>query len=104
MLDNAVRVIEYTQGKTESEFLEDIILQDAVCRRLAILGEAAYELYTKIDPSVLEILPEIEWKQIGNLRHLHHYNDINMDRVWKTIIEDIPPLINKLESAVKNNH
>jgi uncharacterized protein with HEPN domain len=102
MLDNATRVIEYTQEKTESEFLEDIILQDAVCRRLAILGEAAYELYTKIDPSVLEMLPEIEWKQIGNLRHflIHHYNDINMDRVWKTIIEDIPPLITKLESAI----
>lgn len=100
MLDSSRRVIEYTTNKTERDFLDDIILQDAVCRRLAIIGEAAYELISKIAPSLLSEEPDIPWRKIANLRHflVHHYNDVHMERVWKTALNDLPPLIIQLSN------
>jgi len=102
MLDSSQRVIEYTTNKTEKDFLNDIILQDAVCRRLAIIGEAAYELISKIAPSLLDEEPDIPWRKVANLRHflVHHYNDVQMDRVWKTAINDLPPLVTQLSNIM----
>jgi len=34
-------------------------------------------------------------------RLVHAYFDINLDILWKTVIEDIPPLIAELEKIVR---
>jgi uncharacterized protein with HEPN domain len=36
------------------------------------------------------------------MRHrlVHAYYDINLDTVWNTIVEDLPPLLEELERAV----
>lgn len=102
MLDSARIVLNYVSEKDLNEFLDDLILQDAVCRRLAIIGEAAYELYTKIDRGITTEFPNVPWKQLGDFRHflVHHYNDVNMDRVWNTIVNDVPSLVKKLEAIL----
>jgi len=34
-------------------------------------------------------------------RLIHAYFDINLDILWKTVIEDLPPLISKLEEIIE---
>lgn len=41
MLENARRAVQYVSGKDRAAFAADVILQDAVIRRLSIIGEAA---------------------------------------------------------------
>ncbi|MBI5962219.1 MAG: DUF86 domain-containing protein [Chloroflexi bacterium] len=41
ILESSRAVLEYTRGKTWDEFSRDPLLQDAVVRRLEIIGEAS---------------------------------------------------------------
>ena len=58
-----------------------------------------------------QALPGIPWKNIIGMRNrlIHAYFDINLDILWKTVIEDLPPLIAELEKVlegknVQNDH
>lgn len=46
-----------------------------------------------------EEFPQIPWMNIISMRNrlIHGYFDINLDIVWKTVVEDLPPLIAELE-------
>jgi uncharacterized protein with HEPN domain len=41
----------------------------------------------------------VPWKAIAGMRDrlLHGYDDVDLDLVWKTVDEDLPPLIARLE-------
>jgi uncharacterized protein with HEPN domain len=49
-----------------------------------------------------ENLTSIPWPSIVAMRHrlVHAYFDINLDTVWNTVVEDLPPLLAELERAV----
>jgi uncharacterized protein with HEPN domain len=40
-----------------------------------------------------------EWLDVDD-RLIHGYFDVNLDVVWKTVTNDLPPLIEKLEKIV----
>ena len=46
--------------------------------------------------------PQIPWANIINMRNrlIHAYSDIDLDVLWKTVIEDLPPLIAELEKII----
>ena len=46
MIDALDRILKYTAGRTEEEFLSDESVQDAVLRNIGIVGEAAKQLST----------------------------------------------------------
>jgi len=53
ILESARAAIEYMGGKSWNEFSEDHLLQDAIVRRLEIIGEAAgFHLPRKINIKV----------------------------------------------------
>lgn len=66
---------------------------------LEIIGEAA----AKISNESREELPQIPWLNIIGMRNrlIHAYFDINLDILWKTIKEDLPPLISELQQISK---
>jgi uncharacterized protein with HEPN domain len=45
---------------------------------------------------------EIPWANIVAMRNrlIHVYFDIDLDRVWDTVTDDLPPLITALEKAI----
>jgi uncharacterized protein with HEPN domain len=57
----------------------------------------------KIKQEAPEDLPQIPWPNIIGMRNrlIHAYFDINLDILWKTVIEDLPPLISKLEEIIE---
>ena len=67
-------------------------------RLLEIIGEAA----KGITAEFRQEHSELPWKSMVGMRDrlIHGYFDVNLDIVWKTVINDLPPLINKLEKIV----
>jgi uncharacterized protein with HEPN domain len=59
------------------------------------VGEAA----SRVSSAFREAHPEIPWMVIVTMRNrlIHAYFDIDLDRVWDTIIDDLPPLIHTLK-------
>jgi uncharacterized protein with HEPN domain len=89
------KIEEYTEGTTLEEFLKNTQIQDAVLRRLEIIGEAVRNL----PGDFKQEHSEIPWKMIAGMRNVvaHEYFGINVKRVWKTIEKDIPELKNKIK-------
>lgn len=95
MLEAAKEIIKFSQGKSRSDLEKDPILELALVRLTEIIGEAA----TRISKDFRDKFSSIPWENIIGMRNrvVHAYYDINLDRVWDTITDDIPSLITELE-------
>ena len=84
----------YLRGIDNAKFLEDFQLQDAVVRRLEIVGEAT----TRLSEETRAMDAGIPWpKMIAMRNHLiHRYDNIDLDVVWQTATGDLPVLITRL--------
>lgn len=100
MLDAATEILEFTRDKKKNDFYTDRMLNLSVVHLLEILGEAASGLSIEVRNNYTQI----PWNAIIGMRNrlIHGYFDIDLDIVWKTVIQDIPPLIPKLERIIKS--
>ena len=90
ILESIEKIEEFTKGFTPARFAADEKTQLAVIKSLEIIGEAV----KKIPTTLKKKHPDIPWRQISGMRDklVHEYFGINIKVVWKTIVEDIPPL------------
>jgi uncharacterized protein with HEPN domain len=98
MLQSAQIARNYVAGRSQNELETDLQLQDAVVRRLLIIGEAA----KRVSESTQKALPAIPWAAINGMRNrlVHEYDEIDLDIVWSTIMNSLPILILELEKIV----
>ena len=97
MLDAAHEVIAFAQDRARADLDGDRQLVLALVKDIEIIGEAAF----RISPTARKLLPDIPWDDIIGMRHrlVHAYFDINLDVLWRTVQDDLPPLITELERA-----
>jgi uncharacterized protein with HEPN domain len=98
VLRSARLAVSYVVGKTKEEFLADTLLQDAVARRLVIMGEAAH----RTSATRRTALPHLPWQALiatGDAV-IREYERIDWQRVWQTLQTDLPILIATLEYIV----
>lgn len=78
--------------------MTDLKCQDAVIRRLEIIGEAA----RRLSDEKRAALPELAWEAMVSMRNIliHEYDDVDMKIVWEAVQADLPPLIAVLEKIV----
>ena len=100
MLDAALDAREFLGKATFEELQRDRKLGNAIVRSLEIIGEAAANVTKTMQAKYLEI----EWTVIIGMRNrlIHAYFDINYHIVWQTVKENLPPLIEQLQSILKN--
>lgn len=81
---------KHTKRFTKARFGRDVKTQDAVIRRIQIIGEAVKNL----PKSYKTKHSAIPWREIAGMRDrlIHGYFGVNLDTVWKTIKQDIPRL------------
>ena len=89
---------EFTLGMDLEAFQQDAKTVAAVERKLLVISEAAI----KIGEQGPLLCPEIPWDKVrgtGNwLRH--QYERINLETVWATVRNDLPPLKAAVVSAL----
>jgi uncharacterized protein with HEPN domain/predicted nucleotidyltransferase len=89
-LNHVQRAIQkiHRYSADREEFFRREEIQDSVIRGLEIIGEAV----SRLSQSLKDAHPDVPWQQISGLRNrlIHGYFDAHLDRVWKTVEEDVP--------------
>ena len=99
ILDSIEYINEYTKGKSEQEFLDSVETQDAVMRRLSVIGEASKNIPT----ALREKHSGVDWKAIVGLKNVlvHEYFGIEQEVIWHIIKDDIPNLKSEILKMLK---
>ena len=103
ILESAALIQSYVEGIRLTDFAEDQEKQDAVVRRIEIMGEAVKNLPVEIRSAH----PEVPWARIAGMRDkvIHDYMGVDYELVWivatqmltslreqvRTILDDLGP-------------
>lgn len=98
ILQAARLAMSYVAGGSESAFFADTQCQDAVIRRLEVIGEAA----GRVSQEKRDSLPELPWSAMIGMRNImiHRYDDVDMKIVWDSVQGALPPLVAALAKVV----
>lgn len=101
MLDSARLAIGYLQGTTFEGFVEDTQLQDAVIRRIEVIGEAA----KRVDDALRSEFTEMAWQEICGMRDvlIRQYDGIDYSIVFATVQDDLPAIVAAIESYFRQH-
>lgn len=90
ILESINLIDDYTKGKTQANFLNTPQLQDAVIRRIEIIGEAV----KNIPEEFKKKYPDIPWRAISGMRDvlIHEYFGIDLKLTWRVVEFKIPEL------------
>lgn len=91
-------VLNFTAGVTETEFIQNRMMQFACVRGLEIIGEAANHLTA----ALRDANPHIPWRAIVGMRNFaaHQYFDVQNQVIWHAVHHDLPALKPQLEQVL----
>lgn len=100
ILESIAEIEKNAKNKPKRKFLSSITTQDAIIRRLEIIGEAVKNLPTSIKRNH----PDIPWKNIAGTRDIliHEYFGVDLNVVWDVIKNDIPKLKKQIKKLLNN--
>ncbi|MBU6383431.1 MAG: DUF86 domain-containing protein [Verrucomicrobia bacterium] len=90
IIESVELIEEYSHSVTQAQFLGDRVLQDAIIRRLEVIGEAVKAL-----PLTLRAKsPEVPWKQMAGMRDvlIHEYFDVDLILTWRVVKHELPKI------------
>lgn len=98
-MDSIKAIEKYTKGLTKESFMESEIAQDAVIRRIEIIGEAVKNL----SKNFRQANSSIPWRSMAGMRDnlIHEYFGVDLDEVWDTARIDLPILKKQIEELIK---
>lgn len=85
---NCIESLEkYSKGLEKEEFLENEEKQDAIIRKIEIIGEAVSNLEHKFK----EDYPDIPWQDIADMRNklIHEYFSVDLELIWEVLQKDL---------------
>lgn len=99
ILECIQRIEDYTEGLSEKEFEENTEKQDAVIRRIEIIGEAVKNI-SKVTRTKY---PNVRWREIAGMRDvvIHQYFGVTVGLVWRVVTSDIPDLKSKIKRIIE---
>ncbi len=98
ILESILAIQAYLDGIDREAFLANPEKQDAILRRLAIIGEAV----KKLPAEFRQQHPDIPWKYMAGTRDvlIHDYDGVNLQIIWDIVEEELPPLADKLRLLI----
>jgi len=101
IFESILQIEEYLDDVNENEFYRNSQKQDAVLRRLEIIGEAAKH----ISEEIRDKYDDVPWRRIAGMRDIiiHEYFGITLSMVWVVAKRDLPNLKSRIEKIIKDN-
>ena len=98
ILESIIQIEQYAGGKSKGEFLASPQIQDAVMRRLEIIGEASKNLPAELRDKY----SAIPWNEITGMRDvlIHEYFGVDTELVWRTVQKDLPIFKKHVEDII----
>jgi len=95
MLGFCEKVLVFTQGLEQAQFVSDAMRFDATLRNLELIGEAA----SHIPQDVRNAHPAIPWRMLIATRNqlIHGYLGLDNDILWSIVQTDVPALLLQLK-------
>jgi uncharacterized protein with HEPN domain len=99
IVESAEIMQQEIKDMTEDEFLASQTAKDAVCFRFIAVGHAASQL-TEETRSLLQDVP---FERMRGMRNVlaHDYTVIDYTRVWRTAVQDVPKLAQKIQPVLE---
>ncbi len=100
IVEAAGHIADFILDVSQDEFSSDYEKQSAVIRQFEIIGEAAGKLSSEFTKQN----SVIHWSKVVGMRHkmIHDYFDVDVDIVWATAVDDVPPLKVAVEKILGN--
>jgi len=100
ILESIERIEDYTKEITKDQFVNSGKTQDAVIRRIEVIGEAV----KNIPDEIKEKYSGVPWRRITGMRDIliHEYFGVDLELTWKVVKEDVVDLKKKI-SKVKED-
>jgi uncharacterized protein with HEPN domain len=102
MLESIEQIEGYLGDVNENEFYRNSEKQDAVLRRLEIIGEAVKH----ISDDIRDEYDEVPWRKIAGMRDIiiHEYFGVTLSMVWVVTQRDLPDLKSKIKDIINNQN
>ena len=99
MLDAALEARQLLQGQSIEAFMRDRSTQLAIDKLVQIVGEAA----NNVTPGYRAANDQIPWTDMIGMRHrlVHVYYETDLNILWGTVADNLPPLIAELEKMLE---
>jgi uncharacterized protein with HEPN domain len=100
ILDAMAKIEEYLAGMDRAAFQASTMAQDAVIRRLEIIGEATKRLSERLRLAN----PSVPWQDIAGMRDklIHDYMGVDVETVWLTVGENLPPFKTQVQAILES--
>ena len=99
MAESARLAVQYLTAVSLEQFAANSMLQDAVIRRIEVLGEAA----RRVGDGFRQSTGDIPWHKIRGMRNIlaHQYDGIDHAIIYNVVKHEFPALISSIESILK---
>jgi uncharacterized protein with HEPN domain len=98
ILDSIRFIEQFVRGMDFETYAADDRTQAAVERKMLIISEAA----TRLRGDAETICPGVSWRDIRGIGNWlrHQYDHVEVETIWNTIEDDLPPLKTAVEKAL----
>ncbi len=98
MRDHAREAMGLAQGRSREDLDDDRLLTLALTRLVEIVGEAA----GRVPSDQRRKYSGIDWARIIGMRNrlIHEYDDVDLAILWRTVKQDLPELVTRIEKML----
>lgn len=100
ILESAELISRWLDGVDKDWFFKNDLLQEAVIRRLEVIGEAAKNVSLQLKQQH----PDVPWKEMSGMRDvlIHEYFGVDLEQVWETATTDVPKVAKQIRVILRS--